>query len=705
MRVTQLALVIATVCSSTAAFAEETSTATATKENTITTSLDAITVTATRTEKTVLESQQAINVITSSDIERNLSISVFDSLAMVPNTTATGGPRAAGQKFSIRGFSDAEDVLVTVDGAIQTFEKYRMGSFFGDNDLYRSITIKRGPSTVLHGGGALGGLVQAELKNASDFLAPDEQAGAKVKLGFHSNNEQKNASITAYAQATEELDLLFSYSNRDSDDFELSNDEILENSAIASESLLFKGEYYVTDSQLLTLSYNQTEDNQRTEFNATDAGSWGTVYREVSQQVTNLAYEFSPEDNDLINLEANLGYSQSHVVESDGVGFLKDFVGIESNFEYNILTFDFLNTSILGQHTLTYGIQASNKERVGDKLGFACLDYDSATRSCNAYSDVATMSEMSSQPGGKQNKFGIYLQDEFTWQALTLTAGVRYENYDSSATDKFNSKHPTTDNNVSHSEVVTAFSASYQLTENLSTFANYQQGFRAPLLDEIYDQYGGRNPNLALENELSTSTEVGAIWQQNGIYSDEDALTARFVYFDTSVDDEIVSHTNSKSNPMPNPRYNNSDSNDRDGIELEINYANSLIFANLTYSSISGDDQDNEPLWYLPADKLAIDTGFNFVDNTVQAGLLLEHNSERDVQLYDRASRSYTVGKHESYTLLDLFVSWDISSALNVRLAVDNVLDEEYQVLAGTGGAIGAYGVGRNIKTQVSYQF
>ena len=84
---------------------------------------------------------------------------------------------------------------------------------------------------------------------------------------------------------------------------------------------------YLTDEQLLTLSYNQTEDSQRTEFNTTDEGSWGTVYRSISQQVTNLGYEFSPENSDYINLKATLGYSQSHVVESDGVGFLKDYIG------------------------------------------------------------------------------------------------------------------------------------------------------------------------------------------------------------------------------------------------------------------------------------------------------------------------------------------------------------------------------------------
>ena len=183
------------------------------------TTLDTVTVTATRTAKSALNSAQAVNVITQQQIARVLASTVFDSLINVPNVTSTGGPRSGGQKFSVRGFSDAEDVLISVDGAIQTFEKYRMGSFFSDPELYRSVSIKRGPSTVLHGGGALGGVVEMELKDASDFLAPNEKAGAKIKLGHHGNNNEKNGAVYAYARPTESLDVVAAYVKRSSDDF------------------------------------------------------------------------------------------------------------------------------------------------------------------------------------------------------------------------------------------------------------------------------------------------------------------------------------------------------------------------------------------------------------------------------------------------------------------------------------------------------
>jgi hemoglobin/transferrin/lactoferrin receptor protein len=700
MRITPLALGITAALTSTISLAEET------QDQAVVTTLDAVTVTATRTEKSTLKSAQAINVVTADTMELEVASSVFDVLDMVPNTSATGGPRGLGQKFSVRGFDDAEDVLVTVDGAIQTFEKYRMGSFFGDSELYRSVSIKRGPSTVLHGGGALGGLVQVEMKDASDFLGVNEKYGAKVKLGYDSNNEQKNASVFGYARPTEALDLLIGYVDRNSNDFELSNGEMLESSGTAMQSFMAKAEYYLTDEQLISLSVNLGEDDQLTEFNNTDPGPWGVLRRATSQDVTTLSYSYQPEDSAYIDLKVVYGNTQSHVTESDGTGpILPDYIGLKSHYEYNIDTLDIVNTSRLGDHTLTYGVQYSAKDRVGEKTGYPCLQYDPSGRVCVANGDVAQTTEITSQPGGTQERLGVYVQDEYTWQDLTLIAGVRYETYDTTATDSFAQALAPTNTKVSHDQVVPAASVIYQLNEQFSTFVNYQEGFRAPLLDEVYDQYQGRLPNLNLDIESSTSKEVGLTFSDSGIFSNIDALTARAIYFDISVDDEILSNTDRVTNPMPGPRYNNVGANDRDGIEFEVNYSALWGFANFTYSNISGTDQNNEAMWYLPADKIALNTGLYFFDGSVTTGLKVVNVGKRnDVQEQDRMG-NVTLADHDAYTLVDLYVNWAITESLNVGVAVDNLLDEEYQVIAGTGGAVGEYGIGRNIKTQLSFAF
>lgn len=699
MRLSKLALCLASVSLPLMA---ETTTA---DQSQLTTALDAVTVTATRTEKTALNSAQAVNVITSENIEKVLATTVFDSLISVPNVTATGGPRSGGQKFSVRGFNDAEDVLVSVDGAIQTFEKYRMGSFFSDADLYRTISIKRGPSTVLHGGGALGGVVDMELKDASDFLAPDQTYGAKVKLGHNSNNNEANGSVYTYARPIESLDLLAAFIKRSSDDFELSNGKTLDNSAIKAESLLIKGEYYINEDALIALSYTESEDAQRTEFNTTDPGAWGTVYREVEQSVTNLSYELNPENNTYLDLSVRVGNTQSHVTESGGKGMLKDYIGLASNYEYNINTLDIMNTSVLGMHALTYGVQYSDKERVGEKLGYPCTNLNRQTYECLEYGKDAVRNEISSQPGGTQKRLGVYIQDEFTWQALTITGGIRYEEYQSTPTSKFAAGFVGQDLKVKHSQVVPALTVNYQFTSEFAVFASYQEGFRAPLLDEIYDQYGGRNINLALEVENSRNSEMGISYQVSDVFSDIDSLTARAIYFNTQVDDEIQSNTSTTTNPMPAPRYSNRGENDRDGFELEVNYAHRAGYVNFSYSEISGDDQDDKPLWYLPADTLTVDAGLVFFDSTVRTGISIQNISARTVLAYDRAAQASKQVEHDGYTLVGLNANWDINDSWSARLAVDNLFDEEYQVMAGTGGAIGDYGVGRNIKTQLSFKF
>lgn len=673
--------------------------------NLVETSLDAVTVTATRTEKSVLQSAQAVNVISSEDVEKKLANNIFDTLDMIPNVSASGGPRTTGNKFNIRGFSDAEDVLVTVDGMVQTFEKYRMGSLFTDPELYRTISIKRGTSTVLHGGGALGGVVQLELKDAADFLSDDETAGALVKLGYDSNNEQKNGSVYAFARPTESLDLLAAVIKRDSDDFELSNDETLDNSAVKNTSLLFKGEYFLTDESIVGASFSQTEDSQRTEFNTTDPGAWGTVYREVEQTTANVSYELMPENNPLIDLTMKLGFSNSHVTESDGEGMLADFIGIESNYEYNITTLDVMNNSRLSGHTLTYGVQYTDQERIGEKTALPCEEVDYQTYRCVKYGDTPRKSEMTSQPGGTQKRTGLYIQDEFKLADLTVIAGVRYEHYKSAPTAKFAGQYNSLKTEVSHSDWAPAISLSYQVNSNFAVFANRQSGFRAPLLDELYDQYGGRQPALDLGLEYSDNTEVGMTFDAKNLITDNDSLTARFIYFDINVDDEITSVTSEAANPLPAPRYANRASNDRDGIEFEVNFATTMLYSNLTYSNIDGEDHKGEPLWYLPADKVALDAGMFALDNALRIGSQITHNAARDVQVYDRATRSYETQTQDSYVLVDLYANWSLTDKLNLRVAVDNLFNKEYKLMAGTGGGIGDYGLGRNFKTQVSWRF
>lgn len=665
--------------------------------------LDLITVQAAKNEKAVITSGQAINVIDSNAIDTTQTTNLFEALDAIPNVTANGGPRLTGYKFNIRGFSDAEDVMVTIDGMVQTFEKYRAGSLLADPELYRTIEVKRGTNTVLFGGGALGGNVSVELKDATDFLLDGEQAGVKIKAGYDSNNAQRNLSTFVFAKPTDAFDVLLAATKRDSDDFELSNGETLNNSEVKLDSLLLKANYAFNDDVRASFSVQQSEDAQRTEFNTSDVGAWGTVYRKTSQDVVNAKLYYEPRDNQHFSSVLSLGNTQNQMRESDGVGMLADFVGLYSDYVYDIFTLDWLNHYQLHDHKLTYGVQWTQQDRSAEKLALPCLKVNYQTYACEQYGTEPALSEMTSHPGGKQTRTGLYVQDEWQLDAWLLTAGVRYEQYRTVPTTEFARLHPKTD--TTHSGLAYALGVNYQLTSTINLFANYQDGFRAPLIDELYDQYGNRNPNPNLDIERSDNLEFGLAYARQSLFSNNDQFKARALYFTINVDDEILSQTSERTNPLPNPRYTNSGYNDRHGVEVEVQYALGQLLNEFSYSSVDGDDHLRQPLWYLPADKLHWKSSYRFTEQNITASLAATKYASREVQSFDRVTRRPVQSQHEGYVLVDINVGWDINDMATLRLSIDNLFDKEHRLIAGTGGAIGDYGVGRNIKTQLSLRF
>ena len=98
--------------------------------------------------------------ITQEELDRRQPESIFDVLQDVPGVSISGGPLVHGKQITIRGFQDTEDVLIKLDGAIKDFEKYRFGGGpFIEPELLKALDVRRGPSALFEGSGALGGTV------------------------------------------------------------------------------------------------------------------------------------------------------------------------------------------------------------------------------------------------------------------------------------------------------------------------------------------------------------------------------------------------------------------------------------------------------------------------------------------------------------------------------------------------------------------
>src|SRR5690606_23337191 len=109
-------------------------------------------------EKVAIDTPQSVTVLDQEDIDELQAATVGEVLQSIPGVNVSGSERVFGQGFNIRGIGGAEAageegrIIVNVDGASKFYEQYRMGSFFSDPELYKTVEVLRGPaSSTLYG--------------------------------------------------------------------------------------------------------------------------------------------------------------------------------------------------------------------------------------------------------------------------------------------------------------------------------------------------------------------------------------------------------------------------------------------------------------------------------------------------------------------------------------------------------------------------
>jgi len=261
-----------------------------------------------------------ITTITSDQLERAQSSNIFDAVRSAPGVSISGGPRPSGMSFSIRGYADNEDVLVKVDGMPKGFEKYRMGGTFIEPELLKSIEVQRGPQ-IASGSGSLGGTIIASTKSAEDFLKPGQKVGGKIKFGYGNNNDEYSRSYMVYARPEERVDILYNYSNRQSNNLTLGDGSKLESSAVESISHLLKVSLFPTDDIQLVTSIVKFEDTGLQPYDATGGqpGFFGNVVRSIDDLTWSETLNYDPE-NPWINLKASVGAGHTHLEDMIGQG-------------------------------------------------------------------------------------------------------------------------------------------------------------------------------------------------------------------------------------------------------------------------------------------------------------------------------------------------------------------------------------------------
>ncbi|AHK79395.1 TonB-dependent receptor [Ectothiorhodospira haloalkaliphila] len=476
--------------------------------------LPPMTVTAKGYEAAITETAAAVNVIEGDAVRWRQARTLGDVLRGEPGlSVAVDG--SVGVDPIIRGLK-RDQVLVLVDGVrINAMQPPARGSLasYVNMDLVERIEVIRGPSSVLYGAGAMGGVINIITRGGGMSAEPETRGW--TSLGYSSVDTGIRGSLGASVSGPRSvLDVSAAY--LDTDDYRTGEGERLRDSGTEQQAVHLRYRVRVTDGhelqfraqrdrredvwylasrrfleeafeppagqglpqpQGLNTHYTprQTRDLLELSYDADLGGAWGnqlsaSVYR---QELTRGNYDW--------NRERRTDYRTS---DTD---FTTDGVRIQ------------WESSPLPRHVLLVGAEAWRLQASPvSYIGFP-PDYD-------------PVNEFQLIDQGRLESRGLFIQDDIHLDNVTISLGARYDEVQGRARDALGVPGPldSTDYNLSWSTGIT-----WYVDDAFTPYASLSEGYRSAGLLERYLTYAYSDgftwlSNPQLDPERNRTLEIGA---------------------------------------------------------------------------------------------------------------------------------------------------------------------------------------------------
>ncbi len=690
------------------------------------------------------------------NIQANNIASVLDKM---PGVAMAGSPRPGGQNINIWGMGKSVDVPITVDGALKTFDRYRQGSVFIEPDLIKRVTVEKGAHEASMGNGGFGGNVQLDTKDAQDFLENDENLGGLVKYTRHSNNHQNTYSVALFGQTGNQVfDWLLYATRRDAGNIKRPDGSRFLFSEYKQDSYLLKGNIRPNDEHKITWSLmdsghkgwepvasmrdemNRPSDAEIKKYGLDEAWRRKLVYRDQQDKSASLAYEYTPLDNELIDLHMRMTYSQTkqHDLRPDSASnVFGSLLGNENWIRYRNTNIDIHNTSTFNtkeiEHALKVGLQ--HRQMKQDIWMFDRSKAKKADYNFGYY-------EPPSMPNGTQKTQSAFIEDAMTLGNWTVTPSLRYDHVTNEGNgnilkEYYQNNHPKYMQDYqakSYAGFSPRVSVYWRMTPNIAWFANYARTWRAPTIDEQYTVQAtrvGSSPIAVTGTSRQLSAEkmhawrFGNVMDFDNLLSSDDHLQVRSTFFYNRGKDEIFRNQGTRcaeqaQNSSANcgehfNNYRNVGNYTIKGFELESFYNSTYVFAGLSLSTMKG-MRDHSPLdpwypsktWYvsIPPRKATATLGFNVPQWHFSMGWRGDFVRRQDRQPSNQDSRMdfWQLPATSGYALHSVFASWEPKHGkgkTKVNLNIDNLFNKDYAAYLGEK----VTGTGRDIRISLSHQF
>jgi len=663
-----------------------------------------MTVTATGVKKDTFDIPKSVSVVTEKEIKERSPNNVSDLLLHMPGVDVNGVGSNQSRPV-IRGMR-GQRILLMEDGI--RMNNSRRQQDFGeipailDVSEVERVEVVRGPSSVLYGSDAIGGVINIITKLPDYDIKTSEFHGSfGYRYGTADNQNKVVANINGNSGR---FGFMISGNYRKSEDYtapagkfgniNFKKDTRVYDTGVKDRGMNLLLRYKLKDSVNLSLKY-EYYNAKNSGFGYVDPKDYNPGGVEIKirypiQKVEKYTFKYE-------NVNANSFFA-------DHIGFTAYVRGNErklandifvplripgkSGAGISILTENYSDISTMGfrlemnkavaNHMISYGSDFfidSTKNTDKNIVQFVGMKFPSSP----------SIDKTPLVPNANYKSMGVFVQDDiFLFGRASLILGVRYQNV-SAKTKKTPGLEKESLYNSMDDTFVGAANLSYGITDNFKLVLSVGRGFRSPNLIERF--YNGPTPegrafqsrNTVLKAETSLNFDLGFKFRSKIHFLE-------FTYFHNTIYNGIrISPTGNKIYGLPEYRNINVDKLRMKGYEVAAGvYLNFGLSFVMNYTKLDSDNLgDTEtPFVDTYSSKLNFSVKYDNPDKTFWLSYDLRMNGEqKEVQLgknpIGKTIPGFTV--HSASVGIKLFPNGKVHQRLSITVGnLTNVLYSEF---------------------------
>lgn len=631
--------------------------------------MEEIIVTATRTDKVLLNNPYSVGLINRDQIESHSADQVAEYINDVPGVYISDAGQAGFKRIRIRG-EEARRMAFLIDG--QEFMDHREVGvpLLADPASIQRIEVVRGPASVLYGPKAMGGVINvitdADIKEplsaSASMLFDSSTHGSSYAAGLSGASGSFQWRLAAIDNKQEDRD---------------TPEGKIENTSYESDgmSLLVKR---ITDKTRLTFGYEDFNSNSEIYVAPEVRFSFPFVDFRIDapqrdREKFRIAYQ-SQGISDLIDKIQVNAYRQTSDRKFNTFPSLQFAPFLPrtdtSIFSTSQLISEGVNTQITwlptSSHTLVTGLQYL-KDKVGQDRHREVLTDGTLTATEDVFDKAHNQTT------------AIYIQDD--WQIskpLSFLVGVRYYQVDGELN---NSSRFVELPDFDDDHTIASMAFVYSQTESLTYRFNYSEGYIFPsLLNLVIGAYAGPryvNPDAALRPETSDTFEFGIRYSSNNWTLDSTLFRSRAEDYI----DHVFCQPSDNCLTAADKIYKNTGEANSHGAEINLSYStdNIDLYNNFTWlrrkKEYEGVDSYKSGVPALSG-RLGIMYSSKLADKPISIDIYSRYESDADE--IQATSSATTIYRYEKWITLNLDVNLRIGENYIFNTSLNNITDRKY---------------------------